>query len=132
MQSNTRTVSKSLTLRTSRFIIHSCPGWPSVGLRFKEGTNTTQYLELLEAAASRQSGFGVYTHETMPERWHFAHTPRIAPIYVIPHIGWAITNHHEHKVGMQGTYSPKGVSWSYFAELPRVSKCVSLLESRLR
>jgi len=83
-------------------------GWPSVGLRFKEGTNTTKYLELLESAASKQPGFGVYTHETMPKRWHFTQTSRIAPIYLVPHIGWAITNHHDHEVKMQGTYNPKG------------------------
>ena len=107
------------------------PGWPSVGLRFREGTNSTKYLELLEAAASNQPGFGVYTHETMPKRWYFAKTPRIAPIYVVPHIGWAIINRHDHEEKMSGTYSPKGVRRSYFVESLAHLSVSALLESRL-
>ncbi|WVW80511.1 hypothetical protein I302_102495 [Kwoniella bestiolae CBS 10118] len=84
-------------------------GWPSVGLRFKEGVDSENYLNiLLEAAESSNGTFAVYTHETMPERWHFNHGHRIAPIYVVPTIGWAITDHHEHEVMFQGDYQPKG------------------------
>ncbi|WWC88224.1 uncharacterized protein L201_003129 [Kwoniella dendrophila CBS 6074] len=84
-------------------------GWPSVGLRFKEGTDTEYYLNiLLDAAKSSNGTFAVYTHETMPERWHFSHGHRIAPIYVVPTIGWAISDHHEHEVLFQGEYQPKG------------------------
>ncbi|WWC68295.1 uncharacterized protein I206_102219 [Kwoniella pini CBS 10737] len=84
-------------------------GWPSVGLRFKEGTNSGYYLEILLEAAEQSNGtFAVYTPETMPERWHFSHGHRIAPIYVVPTIGWAITDHHEHEVLFQGDYQPKG------------------------
>ena len=112
-------------------LFNVCPGWPSVGLRFREGTNSTKYLELLEAAASNQPGFGVYTHETMPKRWYFAQNPRIAPIYVVPHIGWAIINRDEHEGKVSGTYSPKGVRRSYFIELPAHLSVCALLESRL-
>lgn len=66
-----------------------------------------------------------YTHETMPERWHFNSTERIAPIYVVPHLGWALTDHvsvvqgctmanvadpsqHEFDTIHKGEYSPKG------------------------
>ena len=69
------------------------PGWPSVGLRFNEGSPTNKYLRVLLDAAERSDGtFAVYTHETMPERWHFTGTNRIAPIYVVPKLGWAITD----------------------------------------
>ncbi|WWC60675.1 uncharacterized protein I303_103250 [Kwoniella dejecticola CBS 10117] len=84
-------------------------GWPSVGLRFKAGTDTEYYLNILLEAAEQSNGtFAVYTHDTMPDRWHFSHGHRIAPIYVVPTIGWAITNHHEHEVLFQGDYQPKG------------------------
>jgi len=37
--------------------------------------------------------FSVYTHETMPERWHFSGQPHIAPIYLVPDLGWLLTDH---------------------------------------
>ncbi|KAK4684949.1 hypothetical protein P7C73_g5211, partial [Tremellales sp. Uapishka_1] len=84
-------------------------GWPCVGLRFKEGTDISLYYHrLLEASKSANETFAVYTHETMPERWHFSHSDRIAPIYIIPHLGWALTDHHEHEVLHEGDYRPKG------------------------
>ncbi|KAK8865583.1 hypothetical protein IAR55_000727 [Kwoniella newhampshirensis] len=84
-------------------------GWPSVGLRFKHGADVDLYLiKLLEAADKSNGTFAVYTHETMPERWHFSHGHRIAPIYIVPHLGWAISDHHEHEVIHEGDYRPKG------------------------
>ncbi|EJT98619.1 Phosphodiest-domain-containing protein [Dacryopinax primogenitus] len=86
-------------------------GWPNVGLRFPSEVNTSHVLELLESASLRtNSGFGVFTPDTMPEKWHFRAdvNERIAPIFVAPHLGWAITNHHEHEVIMAGDYTPKG------------------------
>lgn len=52
-----------------------------------------EYLQILLDAADESDGsFAVYTRETMPERWHFNATNRIAPIYVVPKLGWAITD----------------------------------------
>ncbi|KZT44440.1 Phosphodiest-domain-containing protein [Sistotremastrum suecicum HHB10207 ss-3] len=71
-------------------------GWPSMGLRFSEHCNATRYLEMLLAAAAENSDkFDVYTHETMPERYHFSENYRIAPIYVVPKLGYALTNRKE-------------------------------------
>ncbi|WVR05549.1 hypothetical protein IAU60_002568 [Kwoniella sp. DSM 27419] len=84
-------------------------GWPSVGLRFKEGTDVSVYQRrLMDASAESNGTFAVYTHETMPVRWHFSHGRRVAPIYIVPTLGWAITDHHEHFVIYQGDYQPKG------------------------
>lgn len=33
---------------------------------------------------------------------------RIAPVYCVPHVGWAITSHHELEVVMNGSYAIKG------------------------
>ena len=81
-------------------------GWPSVGLRFRPTTNVTRNLEvLLRAVDKNPEKFDVFTHETMPKRYHFSNNERIAPIYVIPKIGYALTNHKDGDDGMS-----KGVS----------------------
>ncbi|KAI0086990.1 Phosphodiest-domain-containing protein [Irpex rosettiformis] len=76
-------------------------GWPSVGIRFKPETNTSYYLNVLMEAATASGGkFEVYTHDSMPDRWHFANNDRIAPIYVVPKEGYALTDHIENGSGM--------------------------------
>lgn len=92
-------------------------GWPSVGLRLIPGADDKLILAKLltsEAATSSPPKIDVYTSKTMPDRFHFnpANNLRIAPIYIVPRIGWAISTRHEHKVIMQGHYTPKGVSLS--------------------
>jgi hypothetical protein len=67
-----------------------------MGLRFKPEANSSHYLDiLLEAADANSEKFDVYTRESMPERYHFSKNERIAPIWVVPRIGYALTNHHE-------------------------------------
>lgn len=84
-------------------------GWPSAGLRFADGTDETEMLDRLQTAASKpDSGFSCYTSETMPERWHFTGHERIAPIYCVPEVGWAITNRQEFEVTMGGQYKIEG------------------------
>ncbi|KAK7690300.1 hypothetical protein QCA50_006957 [Cerrena zonata] len=76
-------------------------GWPSMGIRFTSNVNESHYLEVLQKAAKASEGkFDVFTHETMPQRYHFAHNERIAPIYVVPRLGYALTNHFENGSGM--------------------------------
>lgn len=81
-------------------------GWPCMGIRFSSGSNVTHHLSaLLDAASKNSEKFQVYTHDTMPERFHFVNNPRIAPVYVIPKIGYALTTRKEGDVIMS-----KGVS----------------------
>jgi len=76
-------------------------GWPAMGLRFHDNTNVSKYQEaLLRASSANPEKFDVYTHETMPQRYHFAHHHRIAPIYVVPKIGYVLTTKEEGDVGM--------------------------------
>ncbi|KAF8500851.1 Phosphodiest-domain-containing protein [Russula emetica] len=76
-------------------------GWPSMGLHFSPSVNTSYYLDvLLAAAADNSEKFNVYTPETMPERYHFAHNARIAPIYVVPNLGYVLTTRKEGDVGL--------------------------------
>jgi predicted AlkP superfamily pyrophosphatase or phosphodiesterase len=72
-------------------IAHS-DGWPALGIRFREGTNESLYLSrLYEAAEQYPDQLEVYTHETMPRRWHFSKNPRIAPIYIVPKVNHVLT-----------------------------------------
>ena len=90
-----RSSSQQLTLIFVHTII-MFTGWPSMGLRFGSSINESHLLELLTAAAMKApETFSVFTHDTMPSVYHFSHHPRIAPIYVIPEIGYAITNWKE-------------------------------------
>ncbi|KAI0736319.1 Phosphodiest-domain-containing protein [Fomitopsis betulina] len=76
-------------------------GWPSMGLRFKPETDAEKHLRVLLNASEASGGkFDVYTHDTMPERWHFAQNERIAPMYIVPRMGYALTNHIENGSGM--------------------------------
>lgn len=77
--------------------------------------NITDVLVRLKSsspATSDPPAMDVYTAETMPERFHFnpRNNGRIAPIYIVPKLGWTLTDQHEHKVIMNGDYEPKGVS----------------------
>lgn len=76
-------------------------GWPSMGLRFKQEANAQIYLDMLLAASKASGGkFEVYTHDTMPRRWHFSNNYRIAPIYIVPNVKYALTNRIENGSGM--------------------------------
>ena len=55
---------------------------------------------LLQAANANPKKFDVFTHETMPERYHFSNNKRIAPIYIVPKVGYALTNHKDGDDGM--------------------------------
>ena len=82
-------------------------GWPSMGLRFSPEANSSAYLNILQDAAKNNSEkFDVYTHETMPERYHFSHNPRIAPIYIVPKYGYALTTRDRGESGMNKGVSP--------------------------
>ena len=87
-----------------------------MGLRFSPEANASHYLDVLLNAARESHGkFDVFTHETMPARWHFADNDRIAPIYVVPRVGYALTDRVENGSGMS-----KGVSEKKTPFLTRV------------
>ena len=67
-----------------------------MGLRFGPETNTSHVLELLtEASVNSPGKFSVFTHDTMPPAYHFSRHARIAPIYIVPEVGYALTNRNE-------------------------------------
>jgi hypothetical protein len=85
-----------------------------MGLTFSSTCNSTALLNILTEAATNSSGkFDVYTHETMPERYHFSNNERIAPIYIVPRIGYALTTKEQGESGMS-----KGVSSLLLSKTP--------------
>lgn len=99
-------------------------GWPSFGLRFKDQSPVDKHYETLKAAAAANRSFAVYTHDTMPERWHFSHGLRVAPFYLVPSLGWVITDHVEYDShgGDRGELSIKGAHGydNEFAEMQAI------------
>lgn len=78
-----------------------------MGLHFDSSADASHYLDVLLAAAAKSSEkFSVYTPQTMPERYHFAHSPRIAPVYVVPNIGYVLTTRKEGDVGLSKGVCP--------------------------
>ncbi|KAG1894240.1 nucleotide pyrophosphatase [Suillus fuscotomentosus] len=65
-------------------------GWPSMGLRFAPGTNATEALEHLNTF--NYGKMSACTVEPVPERYHFSHNYRIAPVWIVPRIGYALTD----------------------------------------
>ncbi|TFK73655.1 Phosphodiest-domain-containing protein [Pluteus cervinus] len=81
--------------------IEHIDGWPSWGIRFSSPTNVSRHLAVLNKAAEENpEKFSVYTKESMPERYHFSKNERIAPLYVIPNIGYVLTTRKEGDTGM--------------------------------
>ena len=93
-----------------------------MGLHFDPSANASYYLDvLLTAADASNEKFDVYTPQTMPERYHFAHSTRIAPVYVVPKMGYVLTTRAEGDVGLS-----KGVS-EIFPTRRRLTPCINYL-----
>ena len=72
-----------------------------MGFRFDTPENADKYTRVLEDASAASGGkFTVHTHATMPARWHFVNNERIAPVYVVPRIDYALTNRVENGSGL--------------------------------
>ena len=79
-----------------------------MGLWFQDGVDATAALSRL-VPASESRKFDVYTTDTythitsdliamaptMPERYHYSSSQRLAPIWVIPRMGYALTDRIE-------------------------------------
>lgn len=95
-------------------LVDHIDGWPLRGLRLKNPSRDVPILyEQLLQASKISDGFDVYTLENMPERFHFTHNKRIAPLWVVPKTGWAIAERAGFDVAKAKasgeTYHPKGI-----------------------
>ncbi|KAI4161608.1 MAG: hypothetical protein LQ342_004749 [Letrouitia transgressa] len=94
-------------------LIERIDGWPLYGLRPKDLSNLPSLHNRLLAEAKEDQHFEVYLKENMPERYHFSHNDRIAPLWVIPKTGWAIVHKKDFDVKKAKAngevYHPKGL-----------------------
>ncbi|KEQ95752.1 hypothetical protein AUEXF2481DRAFT_65361 [Aureobasidium subglaciale EXF-2481] len=80
-------------------LIERTDGWPLYGLRPKNESDIEPLYNHLKQEATNMEGFDVYLKDRdMPERYHFSHNDRIAPLWVIPWTGWAIVVKEEFNV----------------------------------
>ncbi|KAG6331969.1 hypothetical protein ID866_7123 [Astraeus odoratus] len=94
-------------------------GWPSMGLRFQPGTDQQEVLRKLTRAAQDElyhGKFDVFVTEAyiaqsseedgedigipMPESYHYSANERIAPIWIVPRLGYALTTKDRGEDGM--------------------------------
>ncbi|CAK3959462.1 Ectonucleotide pyrophosphatase phosphodiesterase family member 6 [Lecanosticta acicola] len=115
--SNDRLIQYEDLIDTS--LIEHIDGWPLYGLRpvdqvEKQLQNIYQQL-LKKAELPQHSGkFDVYLRDqNMPERYHFSHSDRIAPLWIVPKAGWAIVAKEEFDIAAATArgdiYSPRGL-----------------------
>lgn len=93
-------------------LVSHMDGWPLYGLRPKNASDLLPLYETLLAAQT--PNFEVYLRDVnMPERYHFSHNPRIAPLWLVPKTGWAIVHKADFDVSLAKergeTYNPKGL-----------------------
>lgn len=65
--------------------------------------------KLVTASQLSKSGFSVYTNKTMPSRLHFTNpvgSQRIAPIFVMPDLGWVVTSRESFESHKATEYHP--------------------------
>ncbi len=87
--SNTRLVQLDDLIDLS--LVDHIDGWPLRGLRLKNPSQDVPILyEQLLRESQKSQGFDVYTLDTMPERYHFTDSKRIAPLWIVPKSGWAV------------------------------------------
>ncbi|GAC94057.1 hypothetical protein PHSY_001626 [Pseudozyma hubeiensis SY62] len=93
-------------------------GWPSAGLRFRGTPSHREQLEhlafqrLSSLPSKSRRGWKVFKRSTLPPRYHLNDDGRVddrlAPIWIIPDLGWSITDHAEMATFADGTYAPRG------------------------
>ena len=95
-------------------LVEHIDGWPLYGLRPKNHLDIQGLYDRLNVEAMRNPNFDVYLRDSdMPERFHFSNNERIAPLWVIPKVGWAIVHKEDFNVkeakAAGQTYHPKGL-----------------------
>lgn len=88
-------------------------GWPLFGLRPAEGHLVDELYDELALKLEGVDEVLLYKVEDMPREWNFGRGThrfdyRLAPLWLIPHVGYAITTHKQMEAN-GGHYKPKGV-----------------------
>ena len=94
--------------------IEHIDGWPLYGLRPKNIDDLDRIYTDLKVKAKDYPAIDVYLRDRdMPERYHFQHNARIAPLWIVPKAGWAIVQRAEFDVARGqasgAVYHPRGL-----------------------
>lgn len=97
--------------------IEHTDGWPLYGLRpfnQSEAKLAELYSSLKVQESVHEGKFKVFLRDdNMPERYHFARNQRIAPLWIVPEVGFAIAPKHEFDVAAAlengDVYAPRGL-----------------------
>lgn len=89
-------------------------GWPLIGLRPKNPDDLQAIYDDLVKKTKTNPNVEVYLRDVnMPERYHFQHNERIAPLWMIPKTGWAFVKMSEmnlkEAVAKGEVYNPRGL-----------------------
>ncbi|KAF2663064.1 Phosphodiest-domain-containing protein [Lophiostoma macrostomum CBS 122681] len=88
-------------------------GWPLYGLRPKNINDLDRLYRQVLDKTKNNPNVEVYLKSNMPERYHFSHNERIAPLWIIPKTGWAIVTKAEYNVEQakanNEVYHPRGI-----------------------
>jgi Uncharacterized proteins of the AP superfamily len=89
-------------------------GWPLIGLRPKNPNELQAIYNQVIQKTKDNPNLDVYLRDVnMPERYHFSHNERIAPLWIIPKAGWALVKMDEMNVkeaqAKGETYHPRGL-----------------------
>lgn len=88
-------------------------GWPSAGLRFRSARAESAARERLGALA-KSSPFQLLEAESLAQHWNWTAADnavmreRVAPLWMVPDVGWSITTAAEMATFSDGIYSPRG------------------------
>ncbi|KAJ2021375.1 hypothetical protein IW146_002025 [Coemansia sp. RSA 922] len=72
--------------------LHGIYGWPLGGVQPKDNADILPMYHKLKRA-SKGKPWTVYLRENVPERFHYTHQSRVAPIMVIPELPYYVTTH---------------------------------------
>ncbi|CAO3633701.1 unnamed protein product [Cunninghamella blakesleeana] len=67
------------------------------------------FKRLQKHYGGKKAPFKVYKRDDLPERLHFTHNPRIAPLVILPDAGWNFVQKNEFTPGPGKVYNPRGV-----------------------
>ncbi|KAI9745089.1 MAG: hypothetical protein M1818_001367 [Claussenomyces sp. TS43310] len=95
-------------------LIEHVDGWPLYGLRPKDMADLQGLYDKLSSEAASGMNFEVYLRDVnMPERYHFTQNDRIAPLWIVPKVGWAIVTRADFDVedgkAKGEVYHPRGL-----------------------
>jgi predicted AlkP superfamily pyrophosphatase or phosphodiesterase len=98
----------------SESFLRSREAWPLLGLRPKDDAPDYAldqiYNEIYQYTQQHENPhFQFYKREDMPERFHYNATERIAPIIMIPDVGYSIIRTTDINPATGKGYGPKGI-----------------------